>query len=201
MNIIYSLDLLGTFTFAISGALSAANKKFDIFGALFIGFITAVGGGTIRDLVLGNTPVFWIKDINYLLPILISVLLVFIFTKKIVRFRNPLLFFDAIGIGVFTLIGIQKSINFNILPVFSILLGVITAVMGGIFRDIFCHEIPLIFHKEIYATACLLGGIVFFILHYFGINQNITFFVTMITIITIRLVSIKFELSLPKISL
>ncbi len=201
MNIIYFLDLLGTFTFATSGSLVAANKKLDLFGALFIGTITAIGGGTVRDVILGKAPVFWLKDINYLLTIIFSVFFTFLFKKKILLFKKSFIIFDAIGIGVFTLIGIQNSLIFNILPVFSILLGVMTAVMGGIFRDLFCREIPLIFQKEIYATACLIGGIIYFILNYFSINQNIIYLCTMISIIGIRLFSIKYKLSLPKITL
>lgn len=197
--IIYVLDLTGTFTFAVSGALLAANKRFDPFGALFIGFVTAVGGGTTRDLVLGHSPVFWVEDINYLLIIILAVGIVSIFTSKVIKYKRLLLFFDAIGIGVFTLIGIKKSIDIDILPVFAIMMGVTTAVMGGVLRDVFCRDVPHIFDKEIYATACLIGGIVFFLLIHFSVNQNVTYFMTMMTVIVIRLASLKFGFSLPGI--
>ena len=197
--IIYILDIAGTFTFAMSGALLAANKRFDPFGVLFIGFVTAVGGGTTRDIILGLTPVFWVEDINYLLSIILAVGIVFVFTSKVLQYKKLLLFFDAIGIGVFTLIGIKRSIDIDILPVFAILMGVTTSVMGGVLRDVFCNEVPLIFQKEIYATACLVGGIAFFISTHLEMNQNVTYFITMMTVIIIRLTSLKFGFSLPSI--
>ena len=199
MNIIYYLDLIGTFIFAVSGALSAANKRFDIFGALFVGFITAVGGGTIRDLLL-DMPVFWIYDLNYLIAIVLAVIITFMFSMKILRLGHLLLLFDAVGIGVFTLIGIQKSVELDILPVICVLLGVTTAVMGGIFRDVFCNEIPLILQREIYATACLSGGIIYFTLEYWGVPMNLVYIITILTIIGIRLAAIWMKLSLPKIN-
>ncbi|OQA91913.1 MAG: hypothetical protein BWY26_00640 [Elusimicrobia bacterium ADurb.Bin231] len=199
MNIIYYLDLIGTFIFAVSGALSAANKRFDIFGALFVGFITAVGGGTIRDLLL-DMPVFWIYDLNYLIVIILAVIITFMFSMKILRLGHLLLLFDAVGIGVFTLIGIQKSVELDILPVICVLLGVTTAVMGGIFRDVFCNEIPLILQREIYATACLSGGIIYFTLEYWGVPMNLVYIITILTIIGIRLAAIWMKLSLPKIN-
>jgi uncharacterized membrane protein YeiH len=200
LNIIYILDLVGTFTFAVSGALAAAEKRFDLFGALFVGFVTAVGGGTTRDIILGLTPVFWIEDINYLLVIVTAVLFVFLFIRKAFEFPRLLLFFDAIGIGVFTLIGIEKSRAVSILPVFAILMGVLTAVMGGILRDVFSRKVPLIFKREIYATACLIGGIVFFALLFFRLDKTIIYIITMLLIISIRLVSIRFGWQLPTLT-
>ncbi len=199
MNIIYLLDLIGTFTFAVSGALAASNRRFDLFGALFIGFVTAVGGGTTRDVILGLTPVFWIKDISYLIVIVSAVVFTLIFSRKIAALEKPLLFFDAIGIGVFTLIGVEKSTALEILPIFAILMGVLTAVMGGVLRDVFVYEIPLIFRKEIYATACFVGGIVYFSLFYFEMNKSVVYFITMLVIIAMRLLSLKFQISLPKV--
>lgn len=199
MNIIYLLDLIGTFTFAVSGALAASNRRFDLFGALFIGFVTAVGGGTTRDVILGLTPVFWIKDISYLIVIVSAVVFTLIFSRKIAALEKPLLFFDAIGIGVFTLIGVEKSTALEILPIFAILMGVLTAVMGGVLRDVFVNEIPLIFRKEIYATACFVGGIVYFSLFYFEMNKSVVYFITMLVIIAMRLLSLKFQISLPKV--
>lgn len=198
MNVIFILDLIGTFTFAVSGALAASNKRLDLFGALFIGFITAVGGGTTRDLILGLTPVFWIKDISYLIVIIAAVLVTLIFTRKIAALNRALLLFDAIGIGVFTLIGLEKSTALEIAPIFAVMMGVLTAVMGGVLRDVFVNEIPLIFHKEIYATACFIGGIIYFLLSYLHLDMKIVYFITMIVIIALRLFSIYFGWSLPK---
>ena len=197
-TIIYILDLLGTFTFAVSGALAASNKDFDLFGILFIGFITAVGGGTTRDVILGLTPVFWIKDISYLIVIIAAVAITLVFSRRVAVLNKPLLFFDAIGIGVFTLIGVEKSTALGIAPIFAVMMGVLTAVMGGVLRDVFVNEIPLIFHKEIYATACFVGGIIYFILIYLDIDKNIVYLATMFIIIALRLSSIYFGWSLPK---
>jgi uncharacterized membrane protein YeiH len=199
MNIIYFLDLIGTFTFAVSGALAASNRRFDLFGALFLGFVTAVGGGTTRDVILGLTPVFWIKDISYLIVVVFAVVFTLTFSRRIAALEKPLLFFDAIGIGVFTVIGVEKSTALEILPIFAILMGVLTAVMGGVLRDVFVNEIPLIFRKEIYATACFVGGIVYFSLFYFEINKSVVYFITMLVIIAMRLLSLKFQISLPKV--
>jgi uncharacterized membrane protein YeiH len=198
VNIIYFLDLIGTFTFAVSGALAASNKRFDLFGALSIAFVTAVGGGTTRDLILGLTPVFWIKDISYLIVILSAVAVTLLFGRKIASFKRSLLFFDAIGIGVFTLIGVEKSTALEIAPIFAVMMGVLTAVMGGVLRDVFVNEIPLIFQREIYATACFIGGIIYFLLSYFNLDKNIIYLTTMLVIIALRLFSIYFHWSLPK---
>ncbi len=197
MEIIYILDLLGTFTFAVSGALSAAGKRFDLFGALSVGFVTAVGGGTIRDVVLGVTPVFWLKDVNYLLVIVLAAGAVFLFARHILAYRRVLLVFDAVGIGVFTLIGINKALGVHVLPIFAAFMGVITAVMGGVLRDVLVNEVPLIFQKEIYATACILGGVVYFFLAWLGVDETIIYFATMTAVIGLRLFSIRYRLSLP----
>ncbi len=197
MEIIYFLDLFGTFTFAVSGALSAAGKKFDLFGALSVGFVTAVGGGTVRDLTLGATPVFWLHDVNYLLVIAAGVFVVFLFARHVLMYRRVLLVFDAMGIGVFTLIGINKALGADVLPVFAVLMGVITAVMGGVLRDVLVNEVPLIFQKEIYATACLLGGAVYFLLAASGVAQAIVYFTTAAAVTGLRLLSIKYRLGLP----
>lgn len=201
MKIIYILDLIGTFTFAMSGALTAAHKKLDIFGALVIAFVTAVGGGTIRDMLLGNYPVFWLNDIYYLVVITVAAVITILFLKKDITREKLFLALDAIGIGVFTIIGIQKALQFNLLPPFCILMGIVTAVVGGMFRDILCNKIPQILKTEIYASACLIGGIVYFILLKLGVNNGITILSTIILIIAIRLLSLKYNLSLPKTSI
>jgi uncharacterized membrane protein YeiH len=191
MGIIYVLDLFGTLTFATSGALSAAAKRFDPFGALSIGFV--------RDVVLGATPVFWLSDANYLLVIAAGVAAVLLFARHILAYRRVLLVFDAVGIGVFTLIGISKALAVGVLPVFAILMGVITAVMGGVLRDVLSNEVPLIFQKEIYATACLAGGLVYFLLVRLGVGSTIVYLSTAAVVIVIRLVSIRYRLSLPAV--
>ncbi|MRT94270.1 trimeric intracellular cation channel family protein [Ancylomarina sp. 16SWW S1-10-2] len=201
MSIIYFFDLIGTFVFAISGTLSAANKKLDLFGAFFTGFITAIGGGTLRDLILGNFPVAWISDLNYFLVIVLAVLVTFLFKRIIMRLKKTLFLFDTIGIGVFTIIGIEKALALSIHPILAIIMGLFTAVMGGVIRDTLCNDIPLIFRKEIYAIACIFGGLLFLFLKYLHVDPTVNLFVTVISIIVFRLVCIRYKLSLPVLKL
>jgi len=197
MSVIYALDLIGTFVFAISGTLSAANKKLDLFGAFFTGFITAIGGGTLRDLILGNFPVAWVSDLNYLLVITLGVIATFLFKGMIMQLKRTLFLFDTIGIGVFTIIGIEKAISLSIHPILAVIMGLFSAVMGGVIRDTLCNDIPLIFRKEIYAVACILGGLLFLFLKYLEIDPTVNLFVTVICIIVFRLICIRYKLSLP----
>ncbi len=197
MSVIYSLDLIGTFVFAISGTLSAANKKLDLFGAFFTGFITAIGGGTLRDLILGNFPVAWISDLNYLYVIVFVVFITFLFKEIIMQLKRTLFLFDTIGIGVFTVIGIEKALSLSIHPILAIIMGLFSAVMGGVTRDTLCNDIPLIFRREIYAVACIAGGLLFLGLKYLQVDSTINLFVTVTFIIVFRLICIKYKLSLP----
>lgn len=189
--------MVGTATFAISGALTAAEKKFDLLGILFIGFVTAVGGGTIRDLLLGNYPVFWVTDLNYFLVIFISGLITFLFIKLVKQYNKILLFPDAIGLGVFTIIGIKKSLIFNIHFPGSIMMGVSTAVMGGVIRDVLTNRVPLIMRKEIYATACIAGGIVYYILAKCSFQNLYIYLISAATVSFVRIMAIKYNLYLP----
>lgn len=193
------LDYVGTLVFAISGTLMAAEKRFDIFGALTIGFATAIGGGTLRDMMLGVTPVMWIRSLDYFYVITIGVLITTVFKKYILKLRSTLFMFDSIGIGVFTVIGINKALLFDLTPPIAILMGMITAVAGGVIRDTLCNVVPLIFRKEIYATACILGGVIYFTLFFFDVPEIINNLVTMSSIITIRVLAVKYGISLPKL--
>jgi len=200
MDVIYFFDLLGTFVFAISGTLSAANKKLDLFGAMFAAFITALGGGTIRDCVLGSTPVVWVTDMWYLTLITVAVVFTFVFKKHIMGLKKTLFFFDTVGIGVFTIIGLEKSLGLGFNPAVAVMMGVVSAVFGGVLRDTFVNDIPLIFRKEIYATACIFGALLYLLLSLFNIDRNVNIILTVLVIIAIRLVAIKFKLSLPRIT-
>ncbi len=195
----YIIDILGLIAFSISGVLVAINKKMDLFGILIIAFVTSVGGGTLRDLLIGNTPVFWMKDAVFTYVITLSAILAIIFRSKINYLRTSLFLFDTIGIGLYTLVGVEKGIHANLHPVICIALGTITASFGGVIRDILCNEIPVIFRKEIYATACIFGGIVYFLLREFPIDENIVFIISGVTIISIRLIAVKFKIGLPSI--
>lgn len=197
MNWIYSLDLIGTFVFAISGALAASEKKLDIFGAGILALVTAVGGGTLRDVLIGSTPVGWMKDLNYIIIILVAVPVSYFFKKYILKLRKTMFLFDTIGIGLFTILGLQKTLGLGLAPIIAIMMGTVSAVFGGVLRDVLSNEIPLIFRKEIYATACLIGGLVFFLLSKWIDQEFVAMLVAMLSIMGIRTLAVLKKWSLP----
>ncbi|SEB40727.1 Uncharacterized membrane protein YeiH [Maribacter dokdonensis] len=193
----FIIDILGTIAFAISGVLVAMDKRLDVFGVLIIAFVTAVGGGTLRDLLIGIKPVGWLNAPIHLLIIVVTVLLAIIFVKQLKYVRKSLFLFDTIGIGLYTMVGIEKGLAADLLPVMCIALGTITACFGGVIRDILCNEIPVIFRKEIYATVCILGGLVYFVLIQFPIDDTIAYSLAILTIIIMRVLAVRFKISLP----
>ncbi|QCX41032.1 trimeric intracellular cation channel family protein [Aureibaculum algae] len=193
----YSLDLLGTIAFAVSGTLTAIHKKFDPFGVFIIAFATAVGGGTLRDVLIGRTPVGWMLDLNYVYAIIGATIFAIIIRKKINYLSTSLFLFDTIGLGIFTIIGTEIGVQQDLHPIICVALGVVSATFGGVIRDILCNEIPVIFHKEIYASACIVGAITFLALSTFNVPVNINYIITSLIVILIRLISVKFKLSLP----
>lgn len=199
MELIYILDILGTFAFAISGALVASDKKFDLFGVIIIAFVTAVGGGMLRDVLIDAHPINWIGDLNYLYTIFIAVVFTFLFKSKIAHLSKTLFLFDTIGLSVFTLLGLEKGLTLHLNPFIALIMGMISAVFGGVLRDVLTNKIPLIFEKEIYASACLAGGFSYLILSYFNISQNLIFITSAFVIVIIRVIAIKFQLQLPRI--
>lgn len=201
MTLFEALDLIGTLAFAISGALTAVHKKMDLFGVLIIAFVTAVGGGTLRDIMIGRTPVGWMQDLDYLYTITIGFILVVIFKGRLLRLKISMLLSDTIGLGVFTLIGIQKGLDFGVHPYICIALGTMTACFGGVIRDVLCAEIPVIFREEVYATICLLGGAVFFLLRHWNFADEAIYVITTLVIIIVRLLVVKFKWSLPTLNL
>jgi len=199
MTLIYALDIVGTFAFAISGALVASKKNFDLFGVLIIAFATAVGGGMLRDVLMNAHPINWIGDLNYVWTIFAAVLFTFLFKSKIAPLSKTMFLFDTIGIGVFTLLGTQKALLFDLHPFVALIMGMISAVMGGVIRDILTNDVPLIFKKEIYASACLVGGSIYLATYYLKLSENIQFVSTIFVVILIRLIAVKYHLQLPKI--
>ncbi len=201
MNLILLFDYIGTFVFAISGTLMAAEKRLDIFGAAVIGFVTAVGGGTLRDMMLGVMPVTWIRSVDYFYIILAGVAITILFQNRVLRMRSTLFLFDTIGIGVFTLIGLEKALALGIEPPIAVIMGLSTAVVGGVIRDTLCNEVPLIFHKEIYATACIAGAILYFVLKHYQLPNMVTESATVVSIIVIRILAVRYGWSIPKTGL
>lgn len=191
MSIFYIIEILGTLAFSISGALTAMSKRLDPFGVFIITFVTAVGGGTLRDIMIGQTPVWWMTRIDIVLVVCVGFALSVIYRKKLDRLRLSLFLFDTIGLGVFTLFGLQKGIEFGLHPIICIALGTMTATFGGVIRDILCNEIPVIFRKQIYATVCILGGILFFILRKLDLHDDAVYLLTSVFIISLRLIAVE----------
>lgn len=198
MEAFYFIDLLGTMVFAISGAMAAMRHNIDIFGATFTGFVTAIGGGSLRDIFLDIRPV-WVNDGNYLLAILLGVLIAIILNRQLFHLARTLFLFDAMGIGFFTVVGVEKSLQYESSGIAAVVLGMFSAVMGGVTRDTLMNETPLIFRKEIYATACLAGSIFFVIAHQLGLDSNINAFSSALIVVAIRVLSVRYKLSLPVI--
>ena len=199
INYIYILDLIVTVVFAITGALAAKEHKMDVFGMFILAFVTGVGGGTLRDMMIGSTPVFWMKNPFYILMIVLGVVLPIVF-KKMSEWKKSILFFDAIGLGVFTVIGVEKGIDFGLHPVIAVALGAVTGCFGGLIRDILRNQIPAVLHKEIYATASLTGGIMFFVLNYLGFHSDLVAVLTAFIVFIIRVLALKYRWELPKFS-
>ncbi len=196
MNFINLVDYAGTFAFAISGIRLASAKKFDWFGAYVVGLVTAIGGGTVRDLLLGLTP-FWMQQASYLIITALALICVIFFSTQLVRLKNTFFIFDAIGLGLFVVVGIEKSLVLGFPFWVVIVMGMITGSVGGIMRDILINEVPLIFRKDIYALACVFGGMVYFLCIKLNFPGEITQTLSALSIILMRVLAVKYHLSLP----
>ncbi|MHA3353830.1 TRIC cation channel family protein [Yersinia enterocolitica] len=197
--LVYWLDILGTAVFAISGVLLAGKLRMDPFGVLVLGVVTAVGGGTIRDMALANGPVFWVKDPTDLVVAMVTCLATILLVRQPRRTPKWILpVLDAIGLAVFVGIGVNKAFAAGASPLVAICMGVITGVGGGIIRDILAREIPMILRTEIYATACIIGGIVHATAFYtFGMPLQQAMMLGMVITLGIRLAAIRWRLKLP----
>lgn len=191
------IDVLGTIAFAVSGVYAALEKKLDLFGVIIIAFVTAIGGGTIRDMLIGDLPVAWIRSTHYTVIILVTAIIVILFRRSIRNFKKTLLVFDSLGLGFFTILGLQKGIAFDLHPIVCVALGTITGCFGGVVRDMLLNNIPIIFHKEIYASACIAGGTVFFVLKSLHFNEELNETVSIAVIFAIRMLAIRYDWELP----
>ena len=189
------LDYVGVFVFAVSGALVAKNKDMDIFGVVVLALIPAIGGGTLRDLIL-DVPVFWLSDPLYLYIALSAAVAAFTSFSLIERINKPLLLFDAIGLSVFCVIGTAKALVVSQDYTVAVFMGVITAVAGGIIRDVVANEIPLILQREIYATAAIVGSIAYLVAIAYGVQ--FAPWIAILVALTVRIVSYSFSLGLPR---
>ncbi len=197
-NFTILLDLTGTFAFAVSGIRLASGKQIDWFGAYIIGLVTAIGGGTFRDILLGVTP-FWMLDVKYFLTTGVALIAILLFKSKLFKLGSTLFLFDTIGLGLFTIVGITKSIDAG-LPVWvCMVMGTITGSVGGVVRDVLLNEVPLLFRKDIYALACVAGGGVYFLCTSFHLPAGITEIFAATTVIAFRLLAVKFHIHLPQL--
>jgi uncharacterized membrane protein YeiH len=198
LSLQYALELFGTFFFAISGAMAVHDGEHDWFGAGFTGFVTAIGGGSLRDMLLGSYPLVWIGDINFLYAIFSGVLISLFFFSKLVRLKRTFFLFDTLGISFFTILGVEKAMSLGVRPEIAAMMGMFTAVMGGVIRDTLTNKMPVIFRKEIYATACLAGAVAYLILDlHTGLDRSINLLVAIAVIIIIRIMAVQFNLTLP----
>jgi uncharacterized membrane protein YeiH len=198
MNIIYILDLIGTAAFAASGAWVGVRKHMDLFGVLVLGTVTAVGGGTLRDLLLGDIPPFSMKDEHYIYIAIAVSVAVFANRNRFKAFEKPLLYFDAIGLGTFVVIGSTKAIDFQLGPLGAVLMGVMTGTAGGVIRDLLANQVPLILRREIYASACIAGGMFLVLLEQLGTPRPAAALLAAGTVIGVRLLAIHYDWSLPR---
>ena len=194
--IIRIIELLGTFAFAISGIRHAAAKHFDWFGGYVCGVAVAIGGGTIRDLMLGTTP-FWMTTPIYLICTAVALLTVAFFGKGMEPLKNAWFVFDTLGLALFTIAGIQKSIALGQPFWVAIIMGCITGSAGGVIRDVLLNNEPVIFHKEIYAMACVLGGIAYWLMMVMGFSTEFSAVVSFLITCVIRFLAVRYHISLP----
>jgi uncharacterized membrane protein YeiH len=195
------IDILGTFAFAVAGGFSAMERKLDPFGVLIIAFVTAIGGGTVRDVLVGNFPVNWLHNGNTILIIFVSAILTMIFGSYLKHLNTALFIFDALGLGLFTIIGIEVGLKQGFSAGICIALGTISACFGGVIRDVLLNKVPLIFRKEIYALACIIGGIAYYLLKQTHLNDDVAKVICILMIFVIRFIAVRYNLSLPQIHL
>jgi uncharacterized membrane protein YeiH len=200
-NFLNIIDILGTFAFAVSGVFSAMEKKLDPFGILIISFVTAIGGGTVRDVLVGNFPVNWLQNGNTLLVIFTAAVVTMLFGSYLKQLNTALFLFDALGLGLFTIIGLEVGLKRGFSAGICVALGTISACFGGVIRDVLLNKVPLIFQKEIYALACILGGMVYYFLSTINAGNDVSKIGCILLIFAIRVVAVRFKLSLPRISL
>ena len=191
------IDILGTFSFAVSGAFFAMEKKLDPFGVLILSFVTAIGGGTLRDIMIGELPVGWLRNETATIVIFVSAIGTMFFGQWLKKINTTLFLFDALGLGLFTIVGIEKAMQLHFSIGVCIALGTITGSFGGVIRDVLLNNIPLVFRKEIYALASIIGGLVYFLLTRSALDNDAAKIICILLIFIIRLLAVKYKWTLP----
>lgn len=196
VSFIHIIEFLGAIVFVISGIRLASTRQMDWFGAFFVGFVTAVGGGTVRDLML-DLPPFWMQNSIYIICAIIAMVIVVVFRKMLVRLQYTFFTFDTIGLALFTVVGIEKTLQCGFPYWVAAVMGLITGAVGGIIRDILINEIPLVFRKEIYALACLFGGFFYWVSDAMAFPKEVSQLGTAVVVIVTRVVAVKYQIGLP----
>lgn len=197
MNWIPLIEIAGIFAFAVSGAFAAMRKELDPFGVLIMAFVPAIGGGTLRDILINELPVAWLRNSMAIWVILLAAIASMFFAGQLKKMSKLLFLFDAVGLGLFTIMGIEKGIEHQYAPGVCVALGIITGCFGGVLRDVLLNEVPLLFQKEIYAMACLAGGVVYFLLQGISINGSWIEIICILIIVSIRILAVYRGWSLP----
>lgn len=195
-----NIHLIGVFFFGISGTVIATKARLDLFGLTFVACVSALGGGTIRDLLIGHLPLSWVKDPRYIIAVLIGVVTALLFRKRLAAIRNFIFIVDSLGIGFFTISGIRISLSAGLHPGIALLFGVLSVVIGGLLRDVICNEVPVILKKELVATASFLGGLLFILLNELNLPFSIQTLAGISLVLLIRILGQKYKWQLPIIS-
>ncbi|MGC9520087.1 MAG: trimeric intracellular cation channel family protein [Desulfuromonadaceae bacterium] len=198
MNLLYAFDLLGTAAFAASGAWAGIRRRMDLLGVLVLGVVTAIGGGTLRDILLGDIPPFCLQNDTYIYLSIGVALAVFVFHRYLEVIAHPLLYLDAIGLATFVVIGTQKAISFGASFIVAVTMGVMTATAGGVIRDMLSSQVPLILRKEIYASACIVGAAMLYFGYALDLNHTLSAVVAAGLVIVLRLLAIRHNWALPR---
>ncbi|MBS4032762.1 MAG: trimeric intracellular cation channel family protein [Clostridiales bacterium] len=198
MSLLFILDLAGTFFFAISGAMVAVKKNMDLFGIIVLGTVTAIGGGTLREVLLGQFPPFAFRQDLYFSLAIIGSMFTFLFMEQLLRIRSVVLLADAVGLGTFVTIGVLRALEMNTTYTSAIILGTITATAGGMIRDVLAGEIPFVLTRDFYAVSCIIGGIFFIILHRVGVTPDLVMALTTLLVIILRVFAIRYGWTLPR---
>lgn len=194
---LHIIEVFGTFSFAVSGAFFAMEKRLDPFGVIILSFVTAIGGGTLRDVMIGNLPVGWLRNETATVTILVAAIASMFFEARLRSLTTTLFLFDALGLGLFTIVGIEKALELHFSIGVCIALGTITASFGGVIRDVLLNNVPLVFRKEIYAMASIIGGLIYFLFRKIEVDEDMAKIICILLIFAIRLIAVKYKLGLP----
>ncbi|GAA0311206.1 trimeric intracellular cation channel family protein [Psychrobacter aestuarii] len=200
-TLLYFLDMIGVIACAIAGTLLAQHKGFDISGCILVSMVNAIGGGTLRDMALDRHPLFWMTDLNYVIVITITSVVIQVFFHLYHKIDNALNLFDAIGLAAFSVIGFKVALAQDVSPLIAVMMGVWTSIVGGLMRDIICNELPLVLQREIYITASVAGSVTYLLLDHFGMDAGVNEFIMLGVIFAVRMLALRFDWHLPSIRL